>query len=112
MHDPLLYFGAVTAAAAVLVLPRLVLRLELSRAKHASLSGHARIARRLAALIPFYAYSVERFFRVDDAPDRVVALRRAGFQRLSRQFRERHASTLLLTRSVEPVIPDLQFTAA
>jgi len=54
MNEAVLYLG-LAAAAALLALPRLVLRLELSRAKHHSLSGHARVARRLAALIPFYA---------------------------------------------------------
>jgi glutamate-1-semialdehyde 2,1-aminomutase len=32
------------------------LRLALSRAKHRSLAGHARMARRIAALMPFYEY--------------------------------------------------------
>ncbi|HEY2403112.1 MAG TPA: hypothetical protein VGI23_22355, partial [Steroidobacteraceae bacterium] len=31
-------------------------RLELSRAKHPSLAGHAKWSRRIAALVPFYAY--------------------------------------------------------
>jgi glutamate-1-semialdehyde 2,1-aminomutase len=100
------------AAAAALALPRLVLRLELSRAKHPSLSGHARIARRLAELIPFYAYPEDRFFRADGAPERIGAQRRVGFHLLSRQLREGHARTLALTAEVEPVISDLQFTAA
>jgi glutamate-1-semialdehyde 2,1-aminomutase len=110
MNEAILYLGL--AAAAALALPWLVLRLELSRAKHPSLSGHARIARRLAGLVPFYAYPEERFFCTDGAPDRIVAQRRAGFHRLARQFRQRHARTLTLTAEVEPGISDLQFTAA
>src|SRR5262245_33635687 len=62
MGEAVLYFGLATALLALAV-PRLVLRLELSRAKHPSLSGHSRVARRVAALIPFYAYPEERFFR-------------------------------------------------
>ena len=44
-----------TAAAALLALPRAAQRLQLSRAKHPSLTGHARMARRVAGLIPHYA---------------------------------------------------------
>ena len=58
-------------------------RLELSRAKHRSLAGHARWSRRLAALVPFYEYDEAQFFRADDAPDGVAARRRAGFMRLA-----------------------------
>ena len=45
-----------------------IARLELASAKHRSLAGHARIARRIASLIPFYEYGEERFFCSDDAP--------------------------------------------
>jgi glutamate-1-semialdehyde 2,1-aminomutase len=73
----LLYsFGA---GAAALSLPALKARLELSLAKHPSLAGHARLARRVAALVPGYAYGEDRFFRSDGAPDEVEARRRAGF---------------------------------
>ena len=44
------------AAVAALTLPALRTRLELSRAKHPSLSGHSRMARRVASLIPYYGY--------------------------------------------------------
>ena len=44
------------------------LRLALSRAKHRSLAGHARLARRMAALMPYYEYDQARFFSADDAP--------------------------------------------
>ena len=40
--------------ALALTLPRLKRRLELSRAKHPSLAGHSRLAKRIARLIPFY----------------------------------------------------------
>jgi hypothetical protein len=43
-------------------LPRARRRLQLSRAKHRSLAGHSRIAKRVAALIPGYAYDEARFF--------------------------------------------------
>ena len=51
--------GAAALATSVLTLGR---RLELSRAKHRSLAGHARMARRLAGFVPFYEYDEDRFF--------------------------------------------------
>ncbi len=47
-------------------------RLELSRAKHRSLAGHARWSRRFAKLVPFYEFDESQFFRADDAPDEVA----------------------------------------
>jgi glutamate-1-semialdehyde 2,1-aminomutase len=105
----LLYgFGAATAA---LTLPALRTRLELSRAKHPSLSGHSRMARRLAALIPYYEYDEARFFRSDGAPDEIEALRRAGFARLAELYRERYVRTAALTTEARKGISDLQFTS-
>ena len=59
--------GAAVGAAALL-LPRVKRRLELSRAKHRSLTGHSKMAKRFAALIPGYAYGAEEFFNADGAP--------------------------------------------
>ena len=99
--------GAVVAAS----LWRLRERLHLSRAKHRSLAGHARMARRVAALVPFYEYDEASFFRSDGAPEEVAARRRAGFMRLSRLYRERFAATRELTGEVRDGISDLQFTS-
>ncbi|MBV9190921.1 MAG: glutamate-1-semialdehyde 2,1-aminomutase, partial [Betaproteobacteria bacterium] len=98
--------------AAALTLPALKARLELSRAKHPSLAGHARIARRIAALVPGYAYRSDRIFRSDGAPDDIEARRRAGFERLSALFHSRFAYTLALTAQAKQSISDLQFTSA
>jgi glutamate-1-semialdehyde 2,1-aminomutase len=105
-----LYAGGAVALGAALI--KLKTRLELSRAKHPSLRGHARMSRRIARLLPFYEYGEERFFQSDDAPDDVAATRRAGFMRLAALYRERFAETARLTAEVEPGISDLQFTAA
>ncbi len=91
---------------------RLKRRLELSLAKHPSLTGHARMARRIAALIPFYEYDESRFFSSDDAPHEIAARRRAGFARLAKLYEERFAKTRLATAKVKDVISDLQFTDA
>ena len=43
-------------------------RLELSRAKHRSLSGHPRIAQVMTSWVPFYEYGEARIFKADGAP--------------------------------------------
>ena len=58
-------------------------RYRLSRAKHPSLGGHARPAKRFASLVPFYEYDGEEFFGADGAPDSIVRRRRDGFDRLA-----------------------------
>jgi glutamate-1-semialdehyde 2,1-aminomutase len=100
------------AIALAMALPALKRRLELSLAKHRSLSGHVRMARRIAALIPFYDYDEARFFACDDAPDEIAARRRAGFTALSDLYRGRFAQTIRRTQEVAPGISDLQFTDA
>jgi glutamate-1-semialdehyde 2,1-aminomutase len=109
--ESLLLYG-LGAGAAAFSLPALKARLELSRAKHRSLAGHARLARRVAALVPGYAYGEDRIFRADGAPAEVEARRRAGFDALSRLFRTRFARTLELTEEAKAGLSDLQFTSA
>jgi glutamate-1-semialdehyde 2,1-aminomutase len=103
---------ALGAGALTTSLVKLKGRLALSRSKHRSLSGHARMARRLAAMIPFYEYDERRFFRADDAPDEIAAARKAGFFRLAGQFRERYRITAQLTEQVADGLSDLQFVDA
>jgi glutamate-1-semialdehyde 2,1-aminomutase len=109
--DATLVLYALSGSVLVASLQLLKRRL-LSKARHRSLSGHSRIARRIAALVPFYEYDDARFFRSDDAPEDIAARRRAGFIRLSDLYRERFPETLRLTNEVEDSISDLQFTSA
>jgi glutamate-1-semialdehyde 2,1-aminomutase len=97
--------------AAFGLLRMLWLRIQLSLAKHRSLSGHARMARRLARLIPFYEYDEAQFFCADGAPADIAAGRRVAFMRLAALFAERCPRSVALTRSVEGSLSDLQFTA-
>src|SRR3974390_603158 len=97
--------------AIVVLLPKSLRRLELSRAKHRSLAGHARMSRRLAAFVPFYEYPEDEIFRTDHAPDDIAARRNAAFMRLSALYRERFARSLEATRAVRDRISDLKFTA-
>ena len=101
--------GASAIAAALL---KLKTRLELSKAKHPSLTGHSRMARRVAALLPYYEYDEAHFFNSDDAPDDIAARRRDGFMRLASVFRERFAESARFTGEVQNLISDLQFTGA
>jgi glutamate-1-semialdehyde 2,1-aminomutase len=100
------------AAASIFLLVKVKRRLELSRAKHRSLTGHSRLARRIASLIPFYEYDDHRFFRSDDPPEEVAAQRRDGFLRLSAVYKERFARTSALTATVQTGVSDLQFISA
>jgi glutamate-1-semialdehyde 2,1-aminomutase len=107
-----LAFYGIGAAAVATSVAALRKRLELSQAKHPSLSGHARIARRLARFVTFYEYDAERFFCCDGAPHDVAARRRAGFNQLSQSYRTRFAETIRATAEAAESLSDLQFTAA
>ena len=105
-------FTALTIAGLLAVLPAARRRLELSLAKHPSLTGHSRLAKRVAALVPGYAYDERRFFDSDGAPADTLARRRAGFHRLAARLTTRHARSIALTTQAREHISDLQFTAA
>jgi glutamate-1-semialdehyde 2,1-aminomutase len=107
--DGNLALGAL-AVAAVAALPKAKQRLELSQAKHRSLTGHALMAQRVARWLPGYAYSAERFFACDGAPAEVAARRRAGLERLAATYRERFPKSLAMSAEVAPGLPDLQLT--
>jgi glutamate-1-semialdehyde 2,1-aminomutase len=104
-----LYFAF--SLLAVLALRSLWLRLLLSRAKHPSLSGHARLARLMARFVRYYEYDETRFFSADDAPADVAAIRRAGFTQLAQLYTQRFAKGIALSREVARSVSDLQFTS-
>ena len=100
------------AAALAGAFGRLKSRFELSKAKHPSLSGHSRMARRIARLIPFYEYNEQDFFASDDAPDAVARQRRDAFMRLAALYRQRFALSAAQTAEAEETISDLRFTSS
>src|SRR5437763_1539143 len=51
---PILYLSTAAVAGAAAVFPKVKARLALSRAKHRSLSGHSKMSRMVARLVPFY----------------------------------------------------------
>ena len=94
------------------VAPKVKARLELSRAKHRSLTGHSKMSRRVARLIPFYEFDINEFFRSDGAPPEVAARRQDGFFRLAALYKERFAKGRQMTSEAAGQISDLQFTQA
>ena len=87
-------------------------RLLLSRAKHRSLRGHARMSQIVARLVPHYEYDEHTFFRADDAPATVVEQRRAGFARLRDTLARKAPETLATSAELEADVSDVDFTNA
>lgn len=110
MANPLLSLTAL--GAGLLLATKGRERLRLSRAKHPSLGGHVRMAKRIAGQVPSYEYGKDRFFRADGAPPEIAAARHLGFERLSATYAERFPKTMALTRETRPGLSDLQFTGA
>ena len=110
MLTTMLIYGGGLAAAAILGRSAWS-RLQLSLAKHPSLGGHARMARRFAALVPFYEFDSTEFFRADGAPGEVAARRRDGFERLAAALAARSPASAAATAAIAGSVSDLQFTA-
>ena len=86
-------------------------RLQLSLAKHRSLGGHSRMARRFASWVPFYEYDEAAFFQADSAPAEVAAARRSAFMRLSDRLTARAKLTVAETAGLAGMVSDLEFTS-
>lgn len=98
------------AGLSLWIIKKIYTRLQLSMAKHPSLAGHSRMAKRVARLIPHYSFNQDVFFKVDGAPEEIALLREAGFMRLSKAYKERFTKSVELTSQAAEVISDLQFT--
>ncbi|SDP66659.1 glutamate-1-semialdehyde 2,1-aminomutase [Rhodoferax sp. OV413] len=103
---------ALGGGAALYAATRVKTRLELSLAKHRSLTGHPRMARRMAAQLPNYGYDDAQAFGLDGAPPEVVGLRKTALARLATEYASRFAHSLQLTCAAEGDISDMQFIAA
>jgi len=104
--------GVLLAALLVAALPAASRRLKLSRAKHPSLAGHGRIARRLARLLPYVGYDDQYALAADGAPTEVVDQRRRGLSLVSRQLASEGTKSAELGAQLETAVSDLQFTNA
>jgi glutamate-1-semialdehyde 2,1-aminomutase len=109
---PILSLAGAALVGTAAAFPKLRARLELSRAKHRSLTGHARMSRRIARLIPFYEFDINDFFRSDGAPAAVGTKRQDGFFALAQIYQERFAKGRRMTLQASTRISDLQFTEA
>jgi glutamate-1-semialdehyde 2,1-aminomutase len=111
-HLPILSLAGAAIIGTAAVFPKLRARLALSRAKHRSLTGHAKMSRLVARLIPFYEFDINDFFQSDGAPPEIATQRQDGFFRLARLYHERFCRGRQMTLQASERISDLQFTEA
>jgi glutamate-1-semialdehyde 2,1-aminomutase len=109
---PILSLAGAAVVGTAAIFPKLRARLALSRAKHRSLTGHAKMSRLVARLIPFYEFDIVEFFRSDGAPPAVATRRQDGFFRLAGLYQQRFARGRQMTLQAATRISDLQFTEA
>ena len=107
---PILSLSAAAAVSAAAIFPKLKARLALSRAKHRSLTGHSKMSKMVAWLLPHYEFDLDHFFCSDGAPDDVALQRRDAFFRLARLYEERYAKGRAMTAEAAEHISDLEFT--
>ncbi len=107
MNTTLMSLGALAAFT-----PSIYRRLQLSRAKHPSLAGHSRMAKRLARLLPGYHFDEEVFFKCDNAPIEVQNLRRDAFFKIAEVLKTRHPLSIQASATAREDITDMQFIAA
>ena len=107
MNTTLMSLGALAAFT-----PSIYRRLQLSRAKHPSLAGHSRMAKRLARLLPGYHFDEEVFFKCDNAPIEVQNLRRDAFFKIAEVLKTRHPLSIQASAAAREDITDMQFIAA
>ena len=88
------------ASAALWVGGKAKQRLELSFAKHPSLGGHLRMAKRIAKMVPAYSYDETTWFSADGAPAAITTQRRQALVALGAQLQNRSPLTLAHTLSI------------
>ena len=103
---------AVGSAALFVAVRKAQARIDLSFAKHKSLAGHPRWARRIAGLLPNYSYDETEAFAVDGAPPEIVARRRAAFAALIARGQARYPKSLQASAEAAETLSDLQFVSA
>jgi glutamate-1-semialdehyde 2,1-aminomutase len=107
---PILSLSAAAVAVTAAVFPKLQARLALSRAKHRSLTGHSKMSKMVARLVPHYEFDIGDFFHTDGAPNEVALQRQDGFFRLASLYEQRYAKGRQMTAGAATGISDLQFT--
>src|ERR1700722_11466736 len=107
---PILVIAGAAVIGTAAVFPKVRARLALSRAKHRSLTGHSKMSRMVARLVPFYEFGLDDFFRSDGAPGAIATQRQDSFFRLAGLYKARSARGRQLTLEASTRISDLQFT--
>jgi glutamate-1-semialdehyde 2,1-aminomutase len=107
---PILSLSAAALAGAAAAFPKIQARVALSRAKHRSLTGHSKMSKLVARLVPHYEFDIGEFFAADGAPKDVATQRRDGFLRLAGLYATRYAKGRQMTTEAAGRISDLQFT--
>lgn len=112
MEETMALSAALAAGGLAWLAPKAWRRLQLSRAKHRSLAGHSRMAKRLATWLPGYAYDEQHFFNCDGAALPLVRQREAAFKALCADFAKRYAASIAMTAEAREGLSDLQFTGS
>jgi len=107
---PILSLSAAALAGAAAAFPKIQARVALSRAKHRSLTGHSKMSKLVARLVPHYEFDIGEFFAADGAPKDVATQRQDGFLRLAGLYATRYAKGRQMTVEAAGRISDLQFT--
>ena len=103
-------FNLITAIVVIYLVRRSFIRLQLSKAKHPSLRGHAKMSKRIARLLPHYSYGQDHLFKSDGAPLEIEAKRLAAFKILSTELNAQSPETISKSNELLPSVSDVAFT--
>ncbi len=102
----------ISLGALATLAPSIYQRLQLSRAKHRSIAGHSRMAKRLARWLPGYHFDEQMFFQCDNAPRDVQQRRRDAFYKIAGVLQARHPLSIEASAAARAHISDMQFISA
>jgi len=91
---------------------KIFIRLRLSRAKHPSLRGHSKMARRVAKQLKYFEYDESNFYNSDGAPDVVAKKRQVALSLLTQKIQKSTIKTSEFSQSMASSISDVDFTSA
>lgn len=104
-------FNLIAAIVVIYLVRRIFIRLQLSKAKHPSLRGHAKMSKRIARLLPHYSYGQDHLFKSDGAPLEIEAKRLAAFKILATELNAQSPETISKSNELLPSVSDVAFTA-
>lgn len=101
----------VVCFVALVLLRKVHIRLQLSRAKHPSLKGHSKWMRRISKQITYFEYDQNQFFCSDKVPSEIATNRRKGFESLQLKLATDSPDTIAFNESLASSISDVLFTS-